>query len=78
VLALPETDLQGALDMAESIRALVEEHRFRFEGQLLKITVSIGVAQFNREDHKSPDALLKAADKNLYTAKSRGRNCVHG
>lgn len=78
VIALPETLLPAAMDFAETIRRLVAEHRVEFEGQTVHVTVSIGVAQFAPLEHAGPDDLLKAADANLYTAKSRGRDCIHG
>ncbi|MDA8441100.1 MAG: GGDEF domain-containing protein, partial [Peptococcaceae bacterium] len=39
------------------------------------ITVSIGVSP-KKENLKTPDAVLKAADAALYRAKKKGRNCV--
>jgi diguanylate cyclase (GGDEF)-like protein len=78
VIALPETTRQSALEFAETIRRMVGEHRIEFEGQTVRVTVSIGVAQFDGALHGGPDDLLKAADTNLYAAKSRGRNCIHG
>ncbi len=41
----------------------------------LKYTVSIGLAE-HREYHKTPFDTLKTADKALYAAKQKGRNCV--
>ncbi|MCF8068805.1 MAG: GGDEF domain-containing protein [Desulfobacterales bacterium] len=41
----------------------------------VKITVSIGAAQSDKT-LKSPDQVIKAADKMLYKAKKSGRNCV--
>lgn len=43
--------------------------------KLIHITVSIGAAQKN-EKYKTPDAVLNSADKALYRAKKKGRNCV--
>jgi diguanylate cyclase (GGDEF)-like protein len=45
------------------------------EGQRLKVTASIGVAERN-DFNLTPEAVLKAADKALYRAKEQGRNCV--
>ncbi|MHA6533909.1 GGDEF domain-containing protein [Paenibacillus sp. BAC0078] len=39
------------------------------------ITVSIGVSQKN-EKNKTTDSVMKSADKALYRAKKKGRNCV--
>lgn len=43
----------------------------------LTLTVSMGLAKPNAR-HASPDAVLRAADKNLYRAKKNGRNRVVG
>ena len=45
------------------------------EGQRLKVTASIGVAERN-DFNLTPEAVLKAADKALYLAKEQGRNRV--
>lgn len=41
----------------------------------VRITVSIGVAQKN-ENSRTTDSVIKEADKALYRAKKKGRNCV--
>ncbi len=41
----------------------------------VKVTISIGYAERN-EDAKTPGQVLKLADKALYRAKGKGRNCV--
>ncbi|MGH8354411.1 MAG: GGDEF domain-containing protein, partial [Pseudomonas sp.] len=41
----------------------------------VSVTVSIGVAE-RQLDQREPLAVLKAADKALYSAKSAGRNCI--
>lgn len=78
VAVLPETDISGAKEFAEALRRMVESHVIAFEGQFIKVTVSIGIAQFDPTVHLTPEDLIKAADKNLYVAKNRGRNCVYG
>ncbi len=44
------------------------------EGKLVKVTVSLGVAQFEATD--SGETLFNRADRRLYRAKEQGRNCV--
>ncbi len=39
------------------------------------VTVSIGVSAFG-PDFDTPASVINAADQALYTAKSRGKNCV--
>ena len=75
VLVLPETRLDGAQAYAEALRKMIEEHDFRFEGQHLQVTVSIGVAAFD-PDMVRPTDLVAAADEMLYEAKNSGRNRV--
>jgi diguanylate cyclase (GGDEF)-like protein/PAS domain S-box-containing protein len=73
---LPETDLVGAQDVAERLRASVAATAVsRADGPDLRFTVSIGVASFQQSDG-SLDGLLRAADDGLYMAKRGGRNRV--
>jgi diguanylate cyclase (GGDEF)-like protein len=70
-VVLPSTDLDGAIQLAERIRAEVRKH----EEQPHDFTVSIGVATLD-ETIGSPEALVELADRCLYLAKSRGRDRV--
>ncbi|MGB9720623.1 MAG: diguanylate cyclase [bacterium] len=73
VVLFPKMDKESAVQIAESIRKIVESKSGEIVG--LHITISIGVAT----DHKqfsNPQELLKSADKALYNAKSSGRNRV--
>ncbi len=71
-ILLPDTDLEGAMTVAEKLRRAVAEDR---GGSLPPVTVSVGVAALRADDH-SIDDLLRRADKALYQAKSAGRNRV--
>jgi len=73
LIVLPETDLKRAIVVAEKIRKTVEE--LIFEPVNLKVTVSIGVANFAKEYCGAKD-LIDIADDNLYKAKAAGRNRV--
>lgn len=74
-VALPETDLAGAMVIAERMRAAVERSTlFR-----RTVTASIGVAAMEaamEADIVNASALVKACDDALYRAKSGGRNRV--
>ncbi|ELK44659.1 UNVERIFIED_CONTAM: diguanylate cyclase [Halobacillus marinus] len=73
---LPDCSRKDSLEIAERIRAAVERHRFVLpEGDEIKLSISIGVSQLEKE-MKKPDDLYKNADKALYKAKTTGRNRV--
>jgi diguanylate cyclase (GGDEF)-like protein len=74
---VPEVGRDGALQLAEKLRAAVESAVFRFEGTQIPVTISIGVAEWT-EDIQDPQDLVKRADERLYEAKRGGRNQVRG
>ena len=77
---LPDTEVDGAVALAEKIREAVEERPFESEQSQPngRLTISCGVASF-QESMKEKDELIKRADEALYAAKHAGRNrvCVH-
>ncbi|MBI3206176.1 MAG: GGDEF domain-containing protein [Polyangiaceae bacterium] len=75
VIALPETPLEGAVSLAENLRARVAEHTFVFQGERIPVTVSIGAAVLAPDD-KTATELVQRADEKLYEAKRGGRNRV--
>ena len=76
VVLLPESDGVEAAALAEQLRGLVETHRFEFEGEEIPVTISVGVATMDGNTKMSSPDFIKAADAQLYRAKSEGRNCV--
>ena len=71
---LPETNLMAAIALAERLRAGVAGLVI-VEGEVkLKITSSLGVAEFSA--NLDPEAFLQMADEALYRAKKAGRNRV--
>lgn len=74
-LILPDTGMEEARQLAESIRESVEAETFRLGEADHTITLSAGVATW-RPDMEGISELMRAADKQLYQAKSSGRNRV--
>ena len=73
ILLLPDTDREGAVTVAENIRLALAG--LDVAGVSRPITASFGVAALP-DDVDGPTVLLRAADRALYLAKSRGRNRV--
>ncbi|MFY9580250.1 MAG: diguanylate cyclase [Gaiellaceae bacterium] len=75
VLVLPGTDLDGAVQVAERIRAArAERVVLSAEGEPIRVTASFGVAAF--PEASTAEGLLAAADGALYQAKRAGKNRV--
>ncbi len=70
-----QTDAQGAAQLAERIRTTLQELEFPTPMGSLRVTCSIGVAQYPTQAADGP-SLFKAADEALYAAKRGGRNQV--
>jgi diguanylate cyclase (GGDEF)-like protein len=74
LLVLPQTPLEGAQIKAERVREAIEALSFPAIADDFRVTVSIGVAEYHREE--STDDTLLRADQALYAAKHDGRNNV--
>jgi diguanylate cyclase (GGDEF)-like protein len=74
---VPDTDLQGAMQVAEGLRRAIEECRPRAGALSLKVTASIGVAS-HATGVQSMQAIQQRADQAMYEAKRAGRNRVSG
>ena len=74
-IILPETQLEGAVELSERLRSEIENHTFVFQEDQIKVTVSVGAAELCDEDRNATE-LLKRSDERLYEAKSSGRNRV--
>ncbi len=75
-LFMPETDLKGALVVAERYRKRIEDFVLVEQGHKLKVTLSVGVACYPHPGINSVDDLIRLSDNALYKAKRNGRNRV--
>ena len=75
---LPETELAGALKVAEDIRNSVETAMIPGDDgvSVHNVTISIGVAPVVPGDDTNIAELIRRADEALYKAKDTGRNRV--
>ena len=75
VLVLPDTTLEGAVEVAERLRETLEQRVFPFEGEEIRLTSSFGVCTATSAIEQ-PEFLLLRADELLYRSKRDGRNRV--
>ncbi|MFB2935072.1 PAS domain S-box protein [Aerosakkonemataceae cyanobacterium BLCC-F154] len=75
---LPYTNLSGANYLAERIRQAVHDLEIPHSQSLVSnhVTVSLGVACMIPDAKLSPQDLINAADRSLYSAKQQGRDRV--
>ena len=71
IIICTDTDLKGAVVLAEKLRQMIANHDFQMVG---KKTCSFGVAQLRKDE--TIDSLLIRSDQALYRAKDQGRNRV--
>ncbi|NDV23098.1 diguanylate cyclase [Desulfovibrio sp. JC022] len=77
VALLPDTDREGGLRISEKLRANIQKLEIdHCESLNSVVTVSIGVASMVPDNGDGFDVLLHQADKALYLAKEKGRNCL--
>jgi diguanylate cyclase (GGDEF)-like protein len=75
ICILPETSKEGANFAAERIREAIEAKEIKAYDEVLKTTISIGLATFPN-DASSPAELIDKSDWALYRAKKMGKNRV--
>ncbi len=69
--------ISDAINVANKLRAAIEDCGFHFRDKHVSITLSAGIAGFN--DNDTPENVFERADKALYAAKNLGRNrCEQG
>lgn len=74
LILLPETGPEGAGQVAEKIRAAMDDAPVQTGNEVIHQTISLGVSSFRPDD--TVTTLISRADEALYEAKSAGRNRV--
>lgn len=75
LILLPETPLDDAHRAAETLRREFSELEIQWNGRVIRVTSSFGVA-CARPNEIDPTPVIARADEALYRAKRAGRNCV--
>ena len=74
LIILENTGEQEAWQTAERIRQAVEKSSVEMDGEIIKVTISIGIATSTNTIKMNNGQLIRLADKALYEAKQNGRN----
>jgi diguanylate cyclase (GGDEF)-like protein len=72
---LPDTDKEGARVFSERLRQAIEAEVVEHEGQRIRCTISLGVADLS-QPLEGYESLIERADQALYDSKENGRNQV--
>jgi diguanylate cyclase (GGDEF)-like protein len=75
VLLLPDTDLAGALRVADKVRVDISRLALPHDGQVIRTSASIGLVTYP-DDGRTWTELMRRADLAMYEAKRRGRDQV--
>lgn len=74
IILLPDCDLDSAAQIAEKLRATIENGECVSEDTTIKVTMSFGVVEIDLKKDVAEN--IKSADDNLYRAKKEGRNRI--
>ncbi len=75
-LLMPETNLQGALVMSERLRNSVGSHVFTTDDTQVRLTMSVGVTQYNPLTDETLKDVIERGATALIQAKGKGKNFV--
>ncbi len=74
-ILLDGCSVEEAEEIAEQLRADVAKMPFRWEQDIFRLTVSVGIVMLNADSREASD-VLRAADRSCHSAKATGRNQV--
>lgn len=68
---------EAAQALAERVRNTVKKATLNYEGEQLRVTISMGISFWEgKEKLAGPDALVQLADQQMYEAKRSGKDCI--
>ncbi len=77
-IIFPDLEGKGVMKVSEKLRGLVEHHEFRFNGERIPVSISLGVTEVpaETEEKLAWTRVVERADQALYSAKEAGGNRV--
>ncbi len=74
LMLLPDCDVEEGAEFADNLRKAVSEMEFDWGDKIIHITMTFGVTE--NKGQLSVDKMVSNADKNLYSGKRNGKDCV--
>lgn len=74
LVLLPECKTEKGAEIADGIRMAVDNRIFEHEGKNFRVSITVGVCE--NSGNLTADKMISKADKNLYSGKNSGKNCV--
>lgn len=74
IVLLPDTELSGGRSFAEKMRRRISETELHYQGQVVNITMTLGLVQMTHDEDLN--RCVKRADAALYEGKDKGRDQV--
>ena len=75
LVVLPETPLEGARRVAETVRRAIADLKVAWGASTISVTASVGMTLAAPNEIEAASVIARA-DSALYRAKEDGRNCV--
>ena len=75
-IVMPDTDLNGAVALAESIRVGVRKLANSYQDEIPEVTMSVGISSLIPDSSLDVGLLFSRADAALYQAKRKGKDRV--
>lgn len=74
LVLLPDCELEEGAEIAEGLRKLIEAVAFKGKKDDFHVTMTFGVSE--NKGQLTVDKMISNADRNLYSGKRSGKNCV--
>ncbi|MGC9327173.1 MAG: GGDEF domain-containing response regulator [Candidatus Hinthialibacter sp.] len=76
LIVVPGIDRNETYHLAERLRLILSQQPIEYEGQVLTVTISMGISDSSLKECTTLDSIIRVADEALYQAKRQGRNQV--
>ena len=74
LILLPQTDINGAIQIGENIRRRAENAQIEFRNISARVTLSGGISSFHQNHPRTSKEMITFSDTALYKSKKAGRN----